>query len=484
MQNGIDADPDRAALISMEQPPNHLARLVGPGPVQSPATRGPDEILTWSYAQMQRGAARLATVLAQHHVPAESVILTYVPQSVEWVLLLWASALARLTVLNRMPGEAEKEPELLRSYLSTLAPAVVVVEDEAAVQVVDQIRREVLALGEELEAPFLGISLGPLSAPRRGWVSMADIADTAFTESESTVDAAAVQAQDRPDRVAQIFYTSGSSGKPKGVPRTVKNLCAFVAATGARACVGIVFGGNFAAMNGTMPLLMANTGSTLVLSGHAFSWDGIMRAIETCHVSAIALLRSHVSLLSQHASFSPERVKSLRRVAIGSEIVTHGFLEKTRAMFPNAGIFPGFGMTEGMGLFTWPLGPPGPLPNHMGVVSIGKLSPGARARIITENGDMAACGEQGELHVSGDGVSERYLDDCGESSVFYKDEFGTWFRTGDIAVMDESNWVYVVGRLKDRLKSAEGLFHPFEIEPCITDQFGVEVSIPSSGCWT
>ena len=474
MQKGIDANPEWAALISMHQHPGHLAQLVGPGAVQSPAIRGPDEILTWSYAQMRRGAARLATIIARHHVPPESAMVTFIPHSAEWILLLWASALARLAVLNRSPEEPEKEPEQLRAYFPILAPALVVVEDEAAAQVVDQVR------GNASDQPFLGISLAPLSTPRHGWVSMDEIACTPFTESEGNVDAAAVH--DRPDRVARLFFTSGTSGVPKGAPRTVKNVCAGAVALGhgrpasVPPPVVVLMGGNFAAMTGSMPFNFASIGGTIVLSGRRFSWADMMQAIETCSVSVIALMRSHISLLSAHSDFSPNRVRSLRRVFVSGETITEAFLEKTRDVFPNAAIMPVFGMTEGMSVFGWPAGVPNPMPSYKGIVSSGMTMPGGRVKIVAENGDIAACGEEGELHIGGDAVIEQYWGDQGDPSVFYQDESGSWFKTGDIALL-ENKCVFVVGRIKERVRSLTGFFHPFAIEAHVSSHFGVEAYV-------
>jgi acyl-CoA synthetase (AMP-forming)/AMP-acid ligase II len=479
MQKGIDANPQWAALISMHQHPGHLAQLVGSGPVQSPAIRGPDEILTWSYAQMRRGAARLATIMARHHVPPESAMVTFIAHSAEWILLLWASALARLAVLNRSPDEPKKGPEQLRAYFPILAPALVVVEDEAAAQVVDQVR------GDAADQPFLGISLAPLSTPRRGWVSMDEIARTPFTESESSVDAAAVH--DRPDRLARLFFTSGTIGPPKGVPRTVKNICAGAAAlwSGRAASVpppvAVLLGGNFASMTGTMPINFASLGGTIVLSSPRLSWADIIQAIETCRVSVLALMRDHVSLLSTHGSFSPDKVKSLRRVFVSGEIVTQAFLDKAQPLFPNAAVLPVFGMTEALSVIGWPTGIPNPPPSYLGAVSCGMAMPGARIKIVDENGNIAACGEQGELHIGGDAVIEQYWGDQGDLSVFYEDGSGSWFRTGDIAMLDEGagKCLYVVGRMKDRVKSLADFLPPFVVESCIRTHFGIEVSLPN-----
>ncbi|KAK4096245.1 acetyl-CoA synthetase-like protein [Parathielavia hyrcaniae] len=445
LQNGIDANPDRAALISVQQPPDHLARLVGPGPVQSPAARGPDEVLTWSYAQMRRGAARLAAVLARHHVPPQSTtMLTFIPHSAEWALLLWVSALRCLTVVSHMPQvlrQSEKHAELRSTIFSRMPPAVVVVEDEAAARLVDDIRAgagaETAAITNQ-EAPFLGLCLSRLGEPRHGWVSLADcIAQIeTLTEAECAVDAVAVE--DRPDRVAHLYFTSGTSGAPKGVPKTVKNLCASTATmTGGQrpgSVVGAVLGGNFAAM---------------ALTNREFSMD---------------------------------KFTSMRRIFVSGELVTDDFVRDARRVIPSAVVMPRYGMSEVIGLFGWPKGVPDSLPTHNGVVSCGMPMPGARIRVVNEEGRVARRGEAGDMHVGSDGTIQDYVymdptDDKHDSDAFYEDEFGRWLKTGDIAVLDEAGHVFVVGRKKELIRSVSGIIHPHMIESCLSAAFNVQIRV-------
>ena len=484
MQNGIDANPDRAALISVQQPPDHLQRLVGPGPVQSPAVRGPGEILTWSYAQMRRGAARLATVLVRHGVPPHATLLSFIPHSAEWALLLWASAVRCLTVVSQMPQVLrlpEKQADL--HWYFSMMPAVVVVQDEAAARLVDETKAATQPARTSNEAApnFLGLCLSRLSEPRRGWVSLADVAEMSFTDSESTVNPAAVD--DRLDRVAQILFTSGSSGAPKGVPKTVKNLAACTAA--ARnpqpgSAVGVVIGGNFASLASTAPYLLWNSGNTAVLPSLDLSWSAVISAIETCRITEVNMMRSQLSIMLGNRDFLPEKVTSLQHIRLGGELVTEDFARRVHEVLPSPVVMSRFGMSEATGLFGWPGCLSDPIPNRNGVVSCGMPMPGTRIRVVNEAGLVAALGEEGEMHVGSDGTVERYIHthpyEKGGSSPFYEDEFGRWFKTGDIAVLDEAGCVYVVGRKKELIVNVTGIIQPHIIESCLTAAFNVQVS--------
>jgi acyl-coenzyme A synthetase/AMP-(fatty) acid ligase len=483
MQNGIDVNPDRAALISVQQPPDYLQRLVGPGPVQSPALRGPDEILTWSYAQMRRGAARLATVLARHGVPPYSTMLSFIPHSAEWALLLWVSAVRCLTVVSQMPQVLrlpEKQADL-RAYFGMM-PAVIVVQDEAAARLVDETKAATQPAGTSNGAvpPFLGLCLSRLSEPRRGWVSLADVAEMSFSDSESTVDPFAVD--DRLNRVAQIFFTSGSSGMPKGVPKTVKNLVACTATLRdpqPGSAVGAIIGGNFASMASTAPYLLWNSGNTAILPSPDFSWGAVIHAIESCRITDINMMRTQLSLMLENRDFLLEKVISLRRIGLSGELLTKDLLSTVHQVLPGPVVTSRFGMSEATGLFGWPGGVPNPIPNRNGVVSCGMPMPGTRIRIVNEKGLVATLGEAGEIHVGSDGAIERYMhtnpDEKDASGTFYEDEFGRWFATGDIGVLDEAGLLYVVGRKKELITNVTGIIQPHMIESCLGAGFNVQV---------
>ncbi|KAK4144335.1 uncharacterized protein C8A04DRAFT_11576 [Dichotomopilus funicola] len=466
LQAGLTTNPNNAALISMHQPPTHLARLQQP--IQTPATLGPDQLLTWSYAQLTRGAARLAALLQRRGrgrgvvpVPAaESVLATFIPQSAESVLFLWAAAAARLMIITRRPEELRQE-EKVGYYFETFAPAVVVVEDEEAVGVVEEMRRKYTGGGgggkhgqqQQQGGPFLGICLGRLGEKgrREGWLSMAEIEEMEFSEEESStlnpppaaVNEDRLQSLDRP---AHALFTSGTAGPVKCVPQTVKSISAtaalMAAAVGrnpsAPRLVGISIAGGVGGSATTLPMLL------------------------------------------QHAEAKPERFRSLRLATVFGEIVDEGALAEVRKMFENAVVVPGYGMTEGGTLFGWPSGPPSPLPSLRGVVSSGVVLPGFWVRIVDESGKVVERGRQGELHAGGDVFIERYWGGI-DADRFYEDGAGRWFKTGDFAVVDDKGYWYVVGRLKDRVRSIageeHGMFHPFVLESCIGTRFGVQAQV-------
>lgn len=82
----------------------------------------------------------------------------------------------------------------------------------------------------------------------------------------------------------------------------------------------------------------------------------------------------------------------------------------------------------------------------MGVASSGTVMAGGRIRIVDEDGCIARHGVPGELRVGGDVVFANYVGRVVASPLFYMDKHGKWFRTGDVAVLDDDGKIYILGR--------------------------------------
>ncbi|ESA41886.1 hypothetical protein NCU12026 [Neurospora crassa OR74A] len=537
-QHGIDIDPERAALISFWQPASHLEALVGKSPCPAKSMVDPkhqDSMLIWSYDQMQRGAARLGAILDRHNVPADSMILTFIPHGVEWSLVMWAAALKCHTLVCRtvqlLHSSLPDDQQLKEYYFRRLRPAVVIVEDEESAAIVDKLRQDAAAAAGDQSSDsgssfFLGICLSPLTPARRAsgsnWISFAsDIASPRppFTDEESSVSAQ--QVRDRPDRISNIFFTSGTSAsQPKGVPRTTRNVCASIASHTAFSSssprspeisrpgtVGLIFSANMMALSMTSPLIQWYNGGTVVVPSRVFSVSANLEAIEWCGVTNMEMMRSQLVLLAKHKDFAPRKIRSIRVIFVSGEIITVGYLERVREMLgvgEKVLLVAGFGMTEGVGALGYPPsvlmeeGMPKPLGD---VMPVGTATPGTRIKVVdvekkkkvsettqTPQNEQATAekekewevlprGKQGELHISNDAYVDGYLDGLAPQ-MFYRDREGTkWFRTGDLAVIDESGMVFVVGRIKDIVKSSVGFFNPTAIEAFLARHLSVEVCV-------
>lgn len=92
--------------------------------------------------------------------------------------------------------------------------------------------------------------------------------------------------------------------------------------------------------------------------------------------------------------------------------------------------------------------------------SVGKTSPEMNIRIIKDNGDYAISGEIGEVCIKGEYLFQGYANDI-NGKVF--DEHG-WFHTGDIGLIEEDGYLYLLDRKNDMILSKSENIYPIEVE--------------------
>jgi long-chain acyl-CoA synthetase len=126
-------------------------------------------------------------------------------------------------------------------------------------------------------------------------------------------------------------------------------------------------------------------------------------------------------------------------------------------------IHPVYGLTETTSpSHAVPLGGSPPIDPHFGALSIGLPVPGADCRIVDlETGEEVPPGESGEIVIRGPMVIPGYWHRSEESDRALA---GGWLRTGDVGIMDEEGWFYVVDRVKDLIIASGFKVWPREVE--------------------
>lgn len=463
LQRGMELSADKTALIVAQQPVDHLKGLVGPS---TPSA----DCLTWSYTQLLRGATRLAAVFEEQVIMPNSTVAYLIPSGSEWALLVWVAALScyNSAGLSQTLLRPDTEAELHRC-LQLLTPSSIVVEHDADAARIDGIR-------DKTVTPFLGLCLGPVSTPRQGWLSLCDIAATRFANDETPIRAN--PASDSLDRIVSTIFTSGSSGLPKCVQKTVRTLLASTATrtppkagpTPAPTPVSAVITSNSQTVAfGMLYYCWHNAGAVVIPAGE-FSPSSTLHAIERYRVSIIGHMPEYIRQIFTAPDFSMEKVKSLRSVFVTGAVVTAAEIKDLQRVVPSTPLYPIWGMSEAVGVLGWPVSFPTNPPTHMGAVSSGTVMPGARVRIVAEDGQIVRRGVLGEMHVGGDAVFSNYMGAMDRSNE-YVDVGGKWFRTGDVAVMDESGLLYILGRSQDIIRTKEGPVFPSTLEDHLMTSF-------------
>lgn len=282
---------------------------------------------------------------------------------------------------------------------------------------------------------------------------------TTETDVTSTVSPPEVSQSD----VAVILYSSGTTGKSKGVMLTHRNLTATVAAYNA---VRIPTASPAVCLL-TVPCFHVY-GFTYLLKGVAmmetvvmmerFELGKMLGAVERFRVTNVAVAPPVVVAMSKEGVGDGYDLSSLKTVACGGAPLGKDNFVAFMAKFPHVSIIQGYGLTESTAGVIRIVGPEEASQGG----TTGKLVSGMEAKIVNPNtGEAMSPGEQGELWVRGPPIMKGYVGDPVATSVTLVDG---WLRTGDICYFDNEGFVYVVDRLKELIKYKGYQVAPAELE--------------------
>jgi acyl-CoA synthetase (AMP-forming)/AMP-acid ligase II len=175
---------------------------------------------------------------------------------------------------------------------------------------------------------------------------------------------------------------------------------------------------------------------------------------------------SAVPTLVQALLFHPEwdnenKPPALRYVSLSGTLIKGEDIRMCKKLGSDA-VVQAYGMSEGAPISSDRRVDPRLLSDDY--PGVGTVLPGARLRIC-ELGSQTALNRNvpGELHIGGTSVISRYLNDANPES-FYTDEYGSWLRTGDQALIDDNGVLQILGRYKDLIIRAGENIAPAKIE--------------------
>jgi long-chain acyl-CoA synthetase len=256
---------------------------------------------------------------------------------------------------------------------------------------------------------------------------------------------------------ALFLYTSGTTGRPKGVVLTHDNLIANVEACQQAGefdhrdsflCLLPFF--HTYAITGTFLLPLLN-GSKMVLVDR-FQPAKVLGLIQEHKISVFLAIPSMYRVLA--ASEGDTDVSSVRFPISGGEPLPMAVAEAFEKRF-KVPIFEGYGQTEAAPVVTLNT------PDHRKPGTIGKALPGVEVAVWDDQNRVLAAGEVGEIVVRGRNVMKGYHHLPEETAKTITDG---WLHTGDLGKLDEEGFVTITGRKKDLIISAGENIYPREIE--------------------
>jgi len=276
-----------------------------------------------------------------------------------------------------------------------------------------------------------------------------------------------VQVDVGPDDMADIMYTSGTTGRPKGVVVRHRNIA--MVPNGMPRWTGdgwlhssplFTFAGISSIFN---PMKLGMTG----LYQPRFDAESWMEIVESRRPSATFIVPAMAQLLIAHPRFEKADMSSLRMVSLGSAPLAPETFRRLQERFPDAWVSNNWGMTEAGSAYC--VLPPEEAARRVG--SVGKPVPPVTFRIVGEDGTELPPGEVGELLVSNPGKEREYFNDPEATASAWQDG---WLHTGDLARLDEDGYLYVVGRIKDVIIRGGNNVHAGDVETVIAEFPGVQ----------
>jgi acyl-CoA synthetase (AMP-forming)/AMP-acid ligase II len=397
---------------------------------------------TITYAELDRGVRALAAGLAGRGFEPGDVLAIYMPNVPEYAIAFHGAAAAggKATTANPLYTANELAHQLTDSgarMLLTVPPFL-----EAAREAAEQagIADEVYVLGEaEGAKPFTDLLGDPAAA------------------SEVQIDAEA--------DLAVLPYSSGTTGLPKGVMLSHRNLVANLkqiqegfAIQPDDTLIGVL---PFFHIYG-MTVIMnqgLRAGATIVTMPR-FDLDQFLGLIAEHGVTRAYVVPPIALALAKHPAVDDHDLSSMRTIMSGAAPLGAELAEKVAERI-DCDVIQGYGLTETSPV-THVIRPDGD--NKPG--SIGPPLANTECRLVEpESGEDVGPGERGELWIRGPQVMRGYLNNE-EASAATVDADG-WLHTGDIAVVDIDGYFEIVDRLKELIKYKGYQVAPAELEAVI-----------------
>jgi long-chain acyl-CoA synthetase len=258
-----------------------------------------------------------------------------------------------------------------------------------------------------------------------------------------------------PEDLAALFYTSGTTGYPKGVMLSHANLLAnahhVLASMDWR--VGEVYlhaCPMFHIADGPTSHFITWLGGTHVIIP-SFRPDLALEVIERERVTATLLIPTMINFLIHHPDIKARDLSTLRYIAYGGAPMPAELARQAMQTLTCSFIHL-YGLTESAPLLTFL--PPeqhvtdGPAENARLLHSCGREIIGVRVRVVNTEGREVAPGEVGEIIAKGPNIMVGYWNKPQETADALRDG---WLYTGDLATVDDEGYIYIVDRKKDMI---------------------------------
>lgn len=411
-----------------------------------------------SYEQLQQLSRQAARALMTVGVQAGDRVALWAPNLSEWIVAACGvhAAGGVLVPLNTRMKGAEAADILERSR----AKVLVCVGDFLNNYYPDLLSglrpstlEQVVVLGDKV-----------LPSADLSWEQFLDKAQGTTAEAQQQREA-----QIKPDDTADLMFTSGTTGRPKGVMCAHRpTILAFKAwsdvvglAEGSRYLIVNPFFHTFGYKAGWVAALLQ--GST-VYPEQVFDAEAILRRIQSDRISFMPGPPTLFLSMLAHPRLKEFDLSSLESSVTGASTVPPILIKRMREELGIKNVTTAYGLTECGGCATLcdPADDVETVAN-----TCGKALPGTEVRCVDEQGQPVAAGEAGEVLLRGYHIMQGYFED--EKATAETIDADGWLHTGDVGVLDERGYLRITDRLKDMFIVGGFNCYPAEIERILSN---------------
>jgi len=437
--------PDEAAVSPSASPGAATnARLTIPVLFAAQVARTPDAVAveddneTLTYRQLDARATHLADRLNAHGAGPETIIAVALPRSAELITGLVAIT---KTGAAYLPIDPTYPSERTTAILTDAAPRLLITDTATA---------------KTLPPANIAVLL----------------VDTTETPDPTTTDPGHNNPRARPDNLAYIMYTSGSTGDPKAV--AITHRCVVELASDdcwgdaqGRVLVHSPLAFDASTYEVWVPLLRG--GALVILAGASYDVTALTQLITTRKVTAAFLTPALLDLVVDGPI---ESFTAVRQLWVGGDALSPGAVTRLRAAHPQLVVINGYGPTETTTFATYHTFD-APMAGACGSVPIG--GPLGNVRVFVLDGGLCPVpvGVAGELYIAGAGVARGYRGRAGLTAErFVACPFGPagsrMYRSGDVVRWTAQGVLEFVGRADEQVKIRGFRIEPGEIEATLT----------------
>jgi fatty-acyl-CoA synthase len=417
----------------------------------------------WTFGQLEHEARLVARgLMALGVAPGERVVLwaTNVP---EWVVLQFALAkIGAILVTANTSLRARDIDYLLRQSEAATVVVIKGFRDVDYAAALDEIGVGRNALPKLARKVFIGPDVPPGFTPYERLRELArDVSDAQLSARAGEVGV---------DDVINMQYTSGTTGFPKGVMLSSRNIVNNGHAIGAalgytpddRLCLCVPLFHCFGCVIG---VLGAFTHGSCLCPVEAFDPRRVLETIQRERCTAVYGVPTMFLAMLEHPDVARFDMTSLRTGVMAGSLCPEPLMRRVMTDMHVPEITIAYGLTEASPGITLT---PRDAPVAERSQTVGRVLPDMEVAVVDPaTGQPRPPGVAGELRVRGYNVMKGYYDNPEATSAAI--DAGGWLRTGDEASLDAAGWVRITGRIKDIIIRGGENISPKEIEDCLRE---------------